>query len=116
MENAKIENLNAVCALLEEIDRFYNYINYEDRVRIKEAIKFIDSLAEPEPIDPHKCDLMVGDEVRYIGNSVGQNGKIMIVEDIQSVYYFDGYPFSISKSHGRYDLILIARNGAKIIQ
>jgi len=39
MEYAKIESLNAVCALLEEIERDYPNIEYNDKQRIKEAIE-----------------------------------------------------------------------------
>jgi len=90
MEYAKIESLNAVCALLEEIERDYPNIEYNDKQRIKEAIEFLDSLEQPAPLDPKTCELMVGDVVLF-------HGKELVVQRIKGG---DIYAASSISIHG----------------
>ena len=82
MKQYPIKSTNDICGLLEEIKYEYS-LGISTIDGIDDAIEYLEKLEkQPEPLDPHTCDLMVGDVVEATFDEDGIN-KLIVVEDMR---------------------------------
>lgn len=103
-----VRDLESLKRDMEGQDDDYLMWAEKDVAYMEKAIAWLDSLPDPEPLDPHTCELMVGDEVKY----KGVNNIIVSItpkcSNAPTLYeLIDRLPYNVFQ--GRYKSVLVMR-------
>ena len=105
----KIEILEAVIYEFSEFFDKYDHLPEDFSIHESKLQSLLEAIEqeEPEPLDPHTCDLMVGDVAEWGGT----RKVVTFIYDDGMLDIASKYSVQLAKRH---DLVLTHRNGATI--